>query len=50
MIFRERHATSYYEAWVSPPLLDHVLQAHEGCGFDFLRGREPLVDEVIVVD
>lgn len=30
--------------------VDHVLQAHEGCDFDFLRGREPLIDEVIVVD
>jgi dihydroxy-acid dehydratase len=30
--------------------VDHALQAHEGCDFDFLRGREPLVDEVIVVD
>ena len=30
--------------------VDHVLQAHEGCDFDFLRGRDPLVDEVIVVD
>jgi dihydroxy-acid dehydratase len=30
--------------------VDHALQAHEGCDFDFLRGRDPLVDEVIVVD
>ena len=21
--------------------LDHVLQAHEGCDFDFLRGKTP---------
>src|SRR6266540_3777577 len=25
--------------------LDHVLQAHEGCDFDFLRGRTPVRDE-----
>ncbi|MBI3456952.1 MAG: dihydroxy-acid dehydratase [Candidatus Rokubacteria bacterium] len=30
--------------------VDHVLQVHEGCDFDFLRGREPLVDEAAVVD
>jgi hypothetical protein len=22
---------------------DHVLQANEGCDFDFLRGRSPVV-------
>jgi dihydroxy-acid dehydratase len=22
--------------------LDHVLQAHEGCDFDFLRGKTPV--------
>jgi dihydroxy-acid dehydratase len=25
--------------------LDHVLQAHEGCDFDFLRGRTPVRTE-----
>ncbi len=30
--------------------VDHVVPAHEGCDFDFLRGREPLVDETVVVD
>jgi dihydroxy-acid dehydratase len=24
---------------------DHVLQANEGCDFDFLRGRSPVVEE-----
>lgn len=30
--------------------IEHVLQAHEGCDFDFLQGRAPLVDETVVVD
>jgi dihydroxy-acid dehydratase len=39
-------------AWTPPPppfargygrlFLDHVLQANEGCDFDFLRGRTPV--------
>jgi len=41
-------------AWVPPPrkdergyralFADHVLQANEGCDFDFLRGRSPVVE------
>jgi dihydroxyacid dehydratase/phosphogluconate dehydratase len=27
--------------------LEHVLQANEGCDFDFLRGRTRVVDDVI---
>ena len=26
---------------------DHVLQANEGCDFDFLRGRSPVVDDAV---
>ena len=26
---------------------DHVLQANEGCDFDFLRGRSPVVADVV---
>jgi dihydroxyacid dehydratase/phosphogluconate dehydratase len=26
---------------------DHVLQANEGCDFDFLRGRSPVVADAV---
>ena len=26
---------------------DHVLQANEGCDFDFLRGRSPVVTNAV---
>ena len=26
---------------------DHVLQANEGCDLDFLRGRSPVVTDVV---
>jgi len=29
-----------HRSWIKT--LDHVLQAHEGCDFDFLRGGTPL--------
>jgi len=29
-----------HRSWLKT--LDHVLQAHEGCDFDFLRGGTPL--------
>jgi dihydroxy-acid dehydratase len=45
------------EAWGPPPRKDargyrqlyerHVLQANEGCDFDFLRGRSPIVTDVV---
>jgi dihydroxy-acid dehydratase len=44
-------------AWTPPPPKDergyrqlyeeHVLQAHEGCDLDFLRGRSPVVADVV---
>jgi dihydroxy-acid dehydratase len=30
--------------------VDHVLQVHEGCDFDFLLGSSPLVEEAVVWD
>jgi L-arabonate dehydrase len=45
------------EAWTPPPRQDargyrqlyeeHVLQANEGCDFDFLRGRSPVITDVL---
>ncbi len=45
------------DAWTPPPLKDergyrglyerHVLQANEGCDLDFLRGRSPVVADVV---
>jgi dihydroxy-acid dehydratase len=45
------------EAWTPPPPKDergyrqlyeqHVLQANEGCDLDFLRGRSPVVSDVV---
>ena len=45
------------ESWSRPELKDergyrrlyeeHVLQANEGCDFDFLRGRSPVVTDVV---
>jgi dihydroxy-acid dehydratase len=32
---------SHYQRGYGRLYLDHILQAHEGCDFDFLRGREP---------
>jgi L-arabonate dehydrase len=44
-------------AWTPPPRKDargyrqlyeeHVLQANEGCDFDFLRGRSPIITDVV---
>jgi len=44
-------------AWSPPPrkdkrgyrrlFEDHVLQANEGCDFDFLRGRSPVVSDTV---
>jgi dihydroxy-acid dehydratase len=44
-------------AWTPPPrkdergyrrlFADHVLQANEGCDFDFLRGRSPVVADTL---
>ncbi len=34
-----RPAAPHYERGYGRLFLDHVLQAHEGCDFDFLRGR-----------
>jgi dihydroxy-acid dehydratase len=30
----------HYQRGYGKMYLDHILQAHEGCDFDFLRGRE----------
>jgi dihydroxy-acid dehydratase len=45
------------DTWTPPPRKDargyrqlyeqHVLQANEGCDFDFLRGRSPIVTDVV---
>jgi dihydroxyacid dehydratase/phosphogluconate dehydratase len=45
------------DAWTPPPRKDargyrqlyeeHVLQANEGCDFDFLRGRAPVINDVV---
>jgi dihydroxy-acid dehydratase len=45
------------DGWAPPPRKDargyrqlyeqHVLQANEGCDFDFLRGRSPIVTDVV---
>lgn len=45
------------EAWTPPERkdergyrrlhADHVLQANEGCDFDFLRGRSPVVQDAV---
>jgi dihydroxy-acid dehydratase len=45
------------EAWTPPPDKDgrgyrqlyeqHVLQADQGCDFDFLRGRSPIVTDPV---
>jgi dihydroxyacid dehydratase/phosphogluconate dehydratase len=37
----ERHDVRGYRRLYA----DHVLQADEGCDFDFLRGRSPVVEE-----
>jgi dihydroxy-acid dehydratase len=51
-LFAQRRA-----AWTPPPRKDargyrrlyedHVLQANDGCDLDFLRGRSPVVSDVV---
>jgi dihydroxy-acid dehydratase len=55
LLVDEAELTRRRDAWAPPPrkdergyrrlYADHVLQANEGCDFDFLRGRSPVVSE-----
>jgi dihydroxy-acid dehydratase len=57
VVLEEAELARRREAWTPPPRKDargyrrlyeeHVLQAHEGCDFDFLRGRSPVVTDVV---
>ncbi len=49
-LLERKQTVPYVERGYLRLYVEHVLQAHEGCDFDFLRGRAPLVDETVVVD
>ncbi len=54
LLVDDAEMTARRAAWIPPPrkdergyralFADHVLQANEGCDFDFLRGRSPVVE------
>jgi dihydroxy-acid dehydratase len=57
LVVEESELARRRDAWARPPRKDargyrqlfeeHVLQANEGCDFDFLRGRSPIVTDVV---
>ncbi|HEU0335858.1 MAG TPA: IlvD/Edd family dehydratase [Gaiellaceae bacterium] len=57
LVVDEAELAARRDAWTPPPLkdergyrrlhADHVLQANEGCDFDFLRGRASVVHDVV---
>jgi L-arabonate dehydrase len=57
LVVEESELAERREAWTPPSRKDargyrqlyeeHVLQANEGCDFDFLRGRSPIITDVV---
>jgi dihydroxy-acid dehydratase len=57
LVVEENELARRREAWTPPQRKDargyrqlyeeHVLQANEGCDFDFLRGRAPVISDVV---
>jgi dihydroxy-acid dehydratase len=57
LVVDDAELTRRREAWTPPPDKDgrgyrqlyeqHVLQADQGCDFDFLRGRSPIVTDPV---